>query len=218
MIVLTFNVTGTDLRRTDVNRIVAVSRNNVSAKFNFNSDWDDISPKVVQFYKDEEYYNVSLKNDECSVPWEVLTEKGTLSVTVTGGDLITTTTVDINVYGTSLSDSGLVPTKASPGVYSEIVKMADEISIGYNSIKSVMDTYEENIADSENRINNVINQAKTDIGESEANTHENAVNAEAWAEEARETAEDIKERLGNISFSIGSDDMGLDIIINEGEE
>ncbi|MDO4301527.1 MAG: hypothetical protein Q4D26_09090 [Clostridia bacterium] len=218
MIVLTFNVTGTDLRRTDVNRIVAVSRNNVSAKFNFNSDWDDIYPKVVQFYKDEEYYNVSLKNDECSVPWEVLTEKGTLSVTVTGGDLITTTTVDINVYGTSLSDSGLVPTKASPGVYSEIVKMADEISIGYNSIKSVMDTYEENIADSENRINNVINEAKTDLAESEAHTRENAVNAEAWAEEARETAEDIKERLGNISFSISSDDMGLDIIINEGEE
>ena len=198
MIVLTFNVTGTDLRRTDLNRIVAVSRNNVSAKFSFNSDWDDISPKVVQFYKGEKYYDVSLVNDECTVPWEVLTEAGTLSVTVTGGDLITTTTVDINVYGTGLSSSGLAPTLASPGVYSEVVKLASEINDDYTNMKSIMDTYED-----------TVNNSMTDISEAAANAHESEINAAEYASEAKKSEisalsalEDLKNTVINIHNSI----------------
>ncbi len=198
MIVLTFNVTGTDLRRTDLNRIVAVSRNNVSAKFSFNSDWDDISPRVVQFYKGEKYYDVSLVNDECTVPWEVLTEAGTLSVTVTGGDLITTTTVDINVYGTGLSSSGLAPTVASPGVYSEVVKLASEINADYTNMKSIMDTYED-----------TVNNSMTDISEAAANVHESEINAAEYASEAEKSAEsaagsleDLKNTVINIHNSV----------------
>ena len=191
MIVLTFNVIGTDLRRTDINRIVAVSRNNVSAKFNFNSDWDDISPKVVQFYKNEEYYNVSLENDECNVPWEVLTEAGTLSITVTGGDLITTTTVDINIYGTGLSDSGLVPTVASPGVYSEIVKLASNIESDYSGMKSIIDAYEE-----------TVNNSMTDISEAVANSHENEMNAAESASEANKSAESALNSLEELKNTV----------------
>lgn len=197
MIVLTFNVTGTDLRRTDLNRIVAVSRNNVSAKFSFNSDWDDISPRVVQFYKGEKYYDVSLVNDECTVPWEVLTEAGTLSVTVTGGDLITTTTVDINVYGTGLSSSGLAPTVASPGVYSEVVKLASEINDDYTNMKSIMDTYED-----------TVNNSMTDISEAAVNAHESEINAAEYASEAKKSEisalsalEDLKNTVINIHNS-----------------
>lgn len=191
MIVLTFNVTGTDLRRTDINRIVAVNRNNVFAKFNFNSDWDDIFPKVVQFYKNEEYYNVILENDECNVPWEVLTEAGTLSVTVTGGDLITTTTADINVYGTGLSDSGLVPTVASPGVYSEIVKLASNIESDYNGIKSIIDTYEE-----------TVNNSMTDISEAVTNAHESEMNAAESASEASKSAESAASSLEELKNTV----------------
>lgn len=218
MIVLTFNVVGTDLRRTDMNRLVAVSRNNVYAQFNFNSDWDDVTPKAAQFSKDDETcYDVFIEEGQCIVPWEVLESEGILTVTVAGGDLITTASVKINVYGSGLI-GGLKPTTASPGVYSEIVKMADEISTDYNNIKSIMDTYEEKLAHSEDSINTVINDAKQDIAESEANTHENAVNAAASAEEAKEAAEDIKGRLDNMSFKVSSDDGGLDIIINDEEE
>ncbi len=190
MIVLAFNVTGTDLRRTDINKIVAVSRNNVEAKFSFNSDWDNISPKVVQFYKDNKYYDVSLPNNECIVPWEVLTSAGTLSVTVTGGNLITTTTVDINVYGSGLSSTGLAPTKASPGVYSEIVKLANEIETDYNGMKSIMDTYEE-----------TVNTAMTDISEFVANAHESKIEAEESAESAANSLEDLKNTVINIHNS-----------------
>lgn len=190
MIVLAFNVTGTDLRRTDINRIVAVSRNNVEAKFSFNSDWDNISPKVAQFYKDNKYYDVSLANNECIVPWEVLTSAGTLSVTVTGGNLITTTTVDINVYGSGLSSTGLAPTKASPGVYSEIVKLAEKIETDYNGMKSIMDTYEE-----------TVNTAMTDISEFVANAHESKIEAEESAESAANSLEDLKNTVINIHNS-----------------
>lgn len=190
MIVLAFNVTGTDLRRTDINKIVAVSRNNVEAKFSFNSDWDNISPKVVQFYKDNKYYDVSLANNACIVPWEVLTSAGTLSITVTGGNLITTTTVDINVYGSGLSSTGLAPTKASPGVYSEIVKLAEKIETDYNGMKSIMDTYEE-----------TVNTAMTDISEFVANAHESKIEAEESAESAANSLEDLKNTVINIHNS-----------------
>lgn len=191
MIVLAFNVTGTDLRRTDINKIVAVSRNNVEAKFSFNSDWDNISPKVVQFYKDNKYYDVSLANNACIVPWEVLTSAGTLSITVTGGNLITTTTVDINVYGSGLSSTGLAPTKASPGVYSEIVKLAEKIETDYNGMKSTMDTYEE-----------TVNTAMTDISEFVANAHESKIEAEESAESAANSLEDLKNTVINIHNSV----------------
>lgn len=191
MIVLAFNVTGTDLRRTDINKIVAVSRNNVEAKFSFNSDWNNISPKVVQFYKDNKYYDVSLANNACIVPWEVLTSAGTLSITVTGGNLITTTTVDINVYGSGLSSTGLAPTKASPGVYSEIVKLAEKIETDYNGMKSTMDTYEE-----------TVNTAMTDISEFVANAHESKIEAEESAESAANSLEDLKNTVINIHNSV----------------
>lgn len=121
MIALTFNVAGTDLRRTDMNKLVAVNRNNVVAKFKFDTDWEGVTPLVAQFSKDDDTcYDVFIENGECIVPWEVLESDGVLTVTVFGGDLITTSSVNINVYGTGLV-GGLVPTVASPSVYSWIV-------------------------------------------------------------------------------------------------
>ena len=125
MIIFEFQVTGNNLRRTDVNKMVAVSRNNAAAKFNFNSDWDNVTPIVAQFSKDENTcYDAIIKNGECEVPWEVLESEGTLSVAVAGGDLITTNNIKINVYGSGLV-GGLVHTTASPGLYGYLLEKVD---------------------------------------------------------------------------------------------
>lgn len=127
MIVLTFKVTGTDLIRTDMNRLVAVSRNNVAAKFDFNSDWEGITPLAAQFSKDDNTcYDVFIENGECIVPWEVLESSGILTVTVFGGDLLTTSSVNINVYGNGLV-GGLTPTAASPGIYTELYNRVENM-------------------------------------------------------------------------------------------
>lgn len=198
MITLTFKVAGTDLRRTDNNKIVAVNRNNVIAKFEFNSDWGDITPIVVQFYKGDNYYDVNLIDGECAVPWEVLTSSGALGVTVTGGDLITTNTVNINIYGSGLSSSGLAPTVASPGVYTHIVELSKEIEANYSNIKSTMDTY-----------NDTVNTSMSNITEAVANANESMVSAKESATEAESSAtnalnalNDLKNTVINIHNSI----------------
>lgn len=125
MIIFEFQVTGNNLRRTDFNKMVAVSRNNAAAKFNFNSDWDNVTPIVAQFSKDENTcYDAIIENGECEVPWEVLESEGTLSVAVAGGDLITTNNIKINVYGSGLV-GGLTPTTASPGLYGYLLEKVD---------------------------------------------------------------------------------------------
>lgn len=127
MIIFEFHVTGNNLRRTDINKMVAISRNNAAARFNFNSDWDNISPIVAQFSKDEDTcYDALIENGECEVPWEVLDSEGVLSVTVAGGDLITTNAVKINVYGSGPA-GGLTPTTASPGLYGYLLKKVDDM-------------------------------------------------------------------------------------------
>ena len=51
MTVLTFKVSGGNLIRTDMNRLVSYTRNNAVAKFELNEEWANISPVVAQFRK-----------------------------------------------------------------------------------------------------------------------------------------------------------------------
>lgn len=177
MTVLTFNITGNNLRRTDTNKVVSVSRNNVTAKFEFNLEWENVTPLIAQFSNNGAYYDAFIENGECTVPWEVLENEGTLTVAVSGGDLITTNSIKINVYGTGLV-GGLTPTTASPGVYSEVSKLVNEINADYSNMKSIMDTYED-----------TVNNSITDISEYAANAHESEVNAASSAQEAKTAAE-----------------------------
>lgn len=205
MTVLTFNVVGNNLRRTDTNKIVSVTRNNVTATFEFNSDWDSITPKVAQFANGEAYYDAFIEDGKCTVPWEVLENEGTLTVAVSGGDLITTNAVKINVYGTGLV-GGLVPTAASPGVYSEITKLASEINDDYENMKSIMDTYED-----------TVNDSMTDINELAANAHESLVNASQKVQEVNSMYNDFKNEKENIVNNINElseKKVGMGITVN----
>lgn len=52
MVYIEFKATGSNLRRTDLNKVVAYTQNELSARFSLNSDWDDLNPIVAIFSKD----------------------------------------------------------------------------------------------------------------------------------------------------------------------
>lgn len=120
---LKFKVSKQTLTRLDSELVVAGSRNWLTANFEFDEIWQVQEPKIATFNrtdKDNCCYNVAIVDGSCKVPWEVLSETGTLEISVQGGDLITTnpTTVLIRRSGAL---NGLVPTEASSSVYNWIV-------------------------------------------------------------------------------------------------
>ena len=102
MVYIEFKATGSNLRRIDLNKVVAYTQNELSARFSLNSDWDDLNPIVAVFSKDGGtcYDMVLDDNRECTVPWEVLSGKGVLTVSLVGGNTLTSTEVEINVLAT----------------------------------------------------------------------------------------------------------------------
>ncbi len=124
MIILKFKVEEQTLKRIDIKNIVAQSRNELYASFELDAVWQEKEPITAQFTNSEITIDVFVEDGKCLIPWEVIQDRGILSVCLIGGDLLTTNTVDISILGTGVI-GGLVPTKASPGVYSHLV---DEIN------------------------------------------------------------------------------------------
>ena len=88
---LLFEVTHQTENRIDTFKPVAGSKNYLSAHFDFLTDeWNDTVTAI--FTKGEDAYEVLLDgNNNCLVPWEVLTEGGDIFVSCFCDDLITTT-------------------------------------------------------------------------------------------------------------------------------
>ena len=122
-----FKISDNVLKRCDRNMLTQYTRNEAFAEFSFSHEWKELEPKTAQFRNGDDSYDALINDGRCTIPWEVLTERGTLEVTVLGGDLKTTNTVRINIVGNGLI-GGLVPTKASPSVYSYLVDLYEAIS------------------------------------------------------------------------------------------
>lgn len=126
---LKFEVSKQKLIKISLDIVVADSRNYLTALFTFSEDWDEYTPKVATFNRiDKENccYSVIIEDGQCVVPWEVLVDKGTMEVSVQGGDLITTNPVAVNILRSG-AKNGLAPTESSPSVYKYIVDMAENI-------------------------------------------------------------------------------------------
>ncbi len=121
-----FKITGQYLERLDNNKIITSSKNHFIANFNFDSSWENIEPKTVNFQKDNETISVILSNNQCVIPWEVMTSAGDIKICVVGGNLIPTNKVIINVIGDEITQ-GLAPTVASPTVYEYVLSVANII-------------------------------------------------------------------------------------------
>lgn len=118
---LNFTVTNQKIKYVSNLYIVEKSRNYLTAKFSFSgSEWKNVA-KTAIFKKDDTVINVLLdENGRCKVPWEVIT-KGTLRVSVFGGDLVTVDTADVKILKSGYEE-GNAPSEPTPDVYAQILK------------------------------------------------------------------------------------------------
>lgn len=124
---LSFKVEKQNIMRTDSNKVVAKSKNYLYAAFTFSTDdWDDVEIKTAIFKNGDRVFNVILNdNDECLVPHEVL-DSGTVSVSVFGGNLITVDCASFKVHESGYEE-GVTPEPPTQDVYSQIIKMIEDI-------------------------------------------------------------------------------------------
>lgn len=114
--------------------VASKAKKYVVANFSFDDpDW--IDKKVTAIFKNS---NVSksysqiigsdteLKSCECYVPWEVLDKRGTLSVSVSAGNLMTTISASVIVRESGYTE-GETPQEPTPTVYEQILAKLDEI-------------------------------------------------------------------------------------------
>lgn len=124
---LSFRVEKQNIMRTDSNKVVAKSKNYLYAAFTFSTDdWDDVEIKTAIFKNGDRVFNVILNdNDECLVPHEVL-DSGTVIVSVFGGNLITVDCASFKVHESGYEE-GVTPEPPTQDVYSQIIKMIEDI-------------------------------------------------------------------------------------------
>lgn len=103
---LQFEVTNQIVNRIDKFKPVAKSKDYLRAHFEFLTDeWTNTVTAI--FTRGEDAYEVLLDNDnECLVPWEVLTEGGDIYVSCFCGDLVTTTNSRVHIFETGYIRGG----------------------------------------------------------------------------------------------------------------
>ena len=163
MVYIEFKATGSNLRRTDLNKVVAYTQNELSARFSLNSDWDDLNPIVAIFSKDNgpAYDMVLDDNRECTVPWEVLLGKGVLTVSLVGGSTLTSTEVEINVLGTG--QLGGLTSQPSDTLYQQLLEKYNKVEADWESCKSLLDTYKSEVSASTSAINETRENAVVEL-------------------------------------------------------
>lgn len=127
---LNFTVTNQKIKYVSNLYIVEKSRNYLTAKFSFSgNEWKNVV-KTAIFKKDDTVINVLLdESGRCDVPWEVIT-KGTLKVSVFGGDLVTVDTADVKILKSGYEE-GNAPSEPTPDVYSQILAELQDIRSEY---------------------------------------------------------------------------------------
>lgn len=95
------------------------------AEFLFDSEWDG-HIKTARFIKSGKYVEQILENDRCLIPVEVL-KHGYLKVGVFTSEM-TTTQCEVFIRPSIKQDNG-VTTEPTPDVYSQIIKMIENIEI-----------------------------------------------------------------------------------------
>ena len=118
---LQFTLKNQVINRTDRNTVVSSSKNYLYAKFVFLSeDWK--APVTVIFGK----YSVLLDSEnKCLVPWEVLENPGSFTVSAFCGDLQTANTVSVYVEKSGYIQ-GETPEEPTPDVYAQLVGMVQD--------------------------------------------------------------------------------------------
>ena len=128
---LHFEVKHQIITRIDKFQPVADSKNYLYAHFDFlTDDWNGVI--TVIFTKNDISYQMVLnENNECGVPWELLTEEGNIYVSCFCGDLVTTS--NSRIY---IRESGYVEDSENTEPPTENI---------YNQLVEDINTFKENI-------------------------------------------------------------------------
>lgn len=133
---ISFEVTNQIIKRTDENKVVADSRNYLSAEFTFTDEWQGTITAV--FKKDGTAYAVILdEENKCTVPWEVISE-GRFSVSCFCGNRVTANRAFVGVIASGYEE-GETPSEPTPDVYAELVERTDN---AVNAANTVFTAYE----------------------------------------------------------------------------
>lgn len=128
---LKFRVKNQSITRTDTNIVAADSRNYLFAAFTFSEDWDGIEKTAIFKNGSEIVHMVLDENDVCKVP-NALIKKGWLTISVFGGELITTNTYDLEILKSGLESEENIPEDPEEKLYLQILdkigKKGDKIA------------------------------------------------------------------------------------------
>lgn len=201
MVYIEFKATGSNLRRIDLNKVVAYTQNELSARFSLNSDWDDLNPIVAVFSKDGGtcYDMVLDDNNECIVPWEVLSGKGVLNVSLVGGNTLTSTEVEINVLATG--QLGGLTSQPSDTLYQQLLEKYNEVETDWESCKNLLDTYKSEVSASTSAIDETRENAVSELTQIQNNVNSLLEDCKNNLAEAKEVYDKSVELLNNIALN-----------------
>lgn len=201
MVYIEFKATGSNLRRIDLNKVVAYTQNELSARFSLNSDWDDLSPIVAIFSKDNgpAYDMVLDDNKECVVPWEVLSGKGVLTVSLVGGNTLTSTEVEINVLGTG--QLGGLTSQPSDTLYKQLLEKYNEVEADWESCKTLLDTYKSEVSASTSAIDSTRENAVQELTQIENDVSNLLEDCKNNLADAKEVYDKSVELLNSIALN-----------------
>lgn len=134
---LSFSVIDQVLNRLDSTTVVAKSKNFLTAQFEFNALWNGLV-KTAQFSNGVTVVNQVLVDNKCVVPWEVLQNDGTVSITVFGGDLLTTTTIRLKVEKCALQEV-TEPVEETPNAYDQLAELVATIQAKQEATDNKLD-------------------------------------------------------------------------------
>lgn len=137
MLKLNFNLRHQDIRLVNKGVVVATdSKNYLVAKFHtLSDDWETPLTAIFTDDKHKQPYAVivgadsELEENECFVPWEVLTDECNVYVSVYCGNLHTTVTTAFKVRKSGYID-GEIPPPPSPTVYDTIISELQDLDSG----------------------------------------------------------------------------------------
>lgn len=137
-----FNVKNQIIERQDNFRVVADSKNYLTADFVFSDEWDNQRVFASFFHIDVDVAKVAeIKDGQCIVPWEII-KPPFFSVSLFCGDLITSNVVNIKVEASGLKDGEPAGTP-TPTVWEQYVKEIEQHAKKLENIDIYAQTAEE---------------------------------------------------------------------------
>lgn len=128
---LKFEVRNQIITRVDSFQPVAASVNYLLAGFVFKTgEWANTPLKTAIFETVDAAYKMVISNGYCLVPWEVLQNPGYISVSVFGGDRITTNKAKVYIAETGYVDDAQNDTEPTAAVYDQIMDQLNFVMDG----------------------------------------------------------------------------------------